>query len=207
MGKSVYSMVLDDEVVKCVDMAAAKTGESRSQFINRVIAKEVGFATSRQRLDDIIDAIDVCLATHEKIRMVRRQKAAVDFLSALNYKYSPRITYSVDLYPEEKRAKVTIALRTTSPELTALCSKFFGIISKLEESYFGKQLFGVEDGKVVRMMTLPKDVDTLEAARIITRYVNYFDKLMNDYISTKDEETKLNNLVADFEKYKDEIPL
>ena len=207
MGKSVYSMVLDDEVVRCVDIAAAKTGESRSQFINRVIAKEVGFATSRQRLDDIIDAIDVCLATHEKMRMVRRQKAAVDFLSALNYKYSPRVTYSVDLYPEEKKAKLTIALRTTSPELTALCANFFEIISKLEENSCNKRLFGVEDGKVVRIMTLPKDVDTLEAARIITRYVNYFDKLLNDFISTRDEKERLDNLIASFEGYKEEIPL
>ena len=207
MGKSVYSIVLDDEVVECVDLAAAKTGESRSQFINRVIAGEVGFATSRQRLDDIIEAIDLCLAKYEKIKMVRRQRAAVDFLSALNYKYSPRIIYSVDFYPGEKKAKLTIALRTTSIELAALFTEFFENITRLEQEHFQKRFFNVEDGKVVRIMTFPANVDTKEAARIITAYVNRFDKLMNEYISTKDETKRRNDLKANFSKYKDEIPL
>ena len=124
MGKSVYSVVLDDEVVKYADKAAAKTGESRSQFINRVIAKEVGFSTSRQKLDEVIDALGAAIATHEKIRMVRRQQSVVDFLSALNYKYSPRVTYSVELDPENARQGSKSLCAPLRPRFRAYATNF-----------------------------------------------------------------------------------
>lgn len=198
MGKSVYSVVLDDEVVKYADKAAAKTGESRSQFINRVIAKEVGFSTSRQKLDEVIDALDAAIATHEKIRMVRRQQSVVDFLSALNYKYSPRVTYSVELDPEKRAARLKIALRTTSPALSGICNEFFNTFAALEKGSKGKNLFFVEDGKLVRDFIVPSEAKGEEAAKLITDYVNCFDALLNAYIGNYPFGTADEKLVEDY---------
>ena len=41
MNKSVYSLVLSDEVVEAVDHAAYRAGMSRSAFINSVLPKNV----------------------------------------------------------------------------------------------------------------------------------------------------------------------
>lgn len=205
MAKSVYSVVLDDEVVRYLDLAAAKTGESRSQFINRVVAKEVGFSTYREKLDEVVTAINSFVAAHEKLRMVRRQKAAVDFLSALNYKYSPRVTYSVELFPDRRAAKLSVALRTTSPVLIELCGRFFKLIGALEEESLKRRTFVVEDGRLVRWLQIPDGADGVQAASCITDYVNYFDGLLNTYVAYPTEDERVNAVIDEFVRRKQNI--
>ena len=43
MAKTVYSLVLDDEVMKLVDKAARRGGLSRSAYINQALAENVGY--------------------------------------------------------------------------------------------------------------------------------------------------------------------
>ncbi|HBK02305.1 MAG TPA: hypothetical protein DDY77_04665 [Clostridiales bacterium] len=198
MGKSVYSVVLDDEVVRLVDKAAAKTGESRSLFINRVLAKEVGFSTSKQKLDKVVDALDTAISAHETIRMVRRQKSVVDFLGSLNYKYSPRVTYSVELDPEKRAARLKIALRTTSPELSNICAVFFDKFVSLEKGSESKNFFFVEDGKIIRDFTIPSKAGGEEIAKLITDYVDCFDALLNAYIGNYPFGNADEKLVEDY---------
>ena len=101
---------------------------------------------------------------------------------ALNYKYSPRVTYSVELDPEKRTARLKIALRTTSPELSSICNEFFNKFIALEKGTKGRNLFSVEDGKLVRDFVIPDEVNGGELAKFITDYVNCFDALLNAYI-------------------------
>ena len=57
MNKSVYSIVLSDDVVAQVDRLAYKAGTSRSAMINRILADYVSYVTPEQRLRDILDLI------------------------------------------------------------------------------------------------------------------------------------------------------
>ncbi|MBQ1203294.1 MAG: ribbon-helix-helix protein, CopG family, partial [Loktanella sp.] len=54
MNKSVYSIVLSDDVVAQVDRLAYKAGTSRSAMINRILADYVSYVTPEQRLRDIL---------------------------------------------------------------------------------------------------------------------------------------------------------
>ena len=56
MGKSVYSLVLSDEVVEAVDRAAYLAGMSRSAYINKILAQSVSYVTPEQRINDIFAA-------------------------------------------------------------------------------------------------------------------------------------------------------
>lgn len=53
MSKSVYSVVLMDDVVDAVDRLAYEAGTNRSNMINRILAEYVQLATPEQRMQDI----------------------------------------------------------------------------------------------------------------------------------------------------------
>ena len=54
MSKSVYSLVLSDDVVAAVDRAAYGLDTSRSNLINQLLADYVSFITPEKRRKDIL---------------------------------------------------------------------------------------------------------------------------------------------------------
>ena len=182
MSKSVYSMVLSDEVVSLIDREAFRRGISRSQMINEVLADFVGFSTEEQRINELIENLNGLLADANRLRVVRRQQSAIDFLSALNYKYSPRVTYSVDLFTGENYGELKIALRTTNPELISITNEFFNDFIGIENEAGGSAFFGVRDGKLIRRLDFSKLSSAKELADAISDFINTLDKLFNEYV-------------------------
>ena len=58
MAKTVYSIVLDDEVVRAVDALAGSQGLSRSAAINRILAQHVQMDTAEQRIQDVFAVLE-----------------------------------------------------------------------------------------------------------------------------------------------------
>ena len=182
MSKSVYSMVLSDEVVALIDREAFRRGASRSQMINEVLAEYVGYSTEERRISELIDNLNELLVGENRLRVVRRQQSAIDFLSALNYKYSPRVTYSVDLFTEKNYGELKIALRTTNPDLIAITAEFFNDYIETEREAGVKAVYGVRDGKLVRRLDFSRVETAKELADAISCYVNILDRLFNEYV-------------------------
>ena len=57
MNKSIYSLVLSDEVVEAVDALARGAGMSRSAMINRILAEKVAYVTPEMRLHGILESL------------------------------------------------------------------------------------------------------------------------------------------------------
>ena len=57
MNKSIYSLVLSDDVVDAVDALARTEGMSRSAMINRILAERVAYTTPEMRLRDILQSL------------------------------------------------------------------------------------------------------------------------------------------------------
>lgn len=53
MGKSVYSLVLMDDIVAAVDRLAYQQGTSRSNMVNRILAEYVQMDTPENRIRTI----------------------------------------------------------------------------------------------------------------------------------------------------------
>ncbi|HNZ41176.1 MAG TPA: hypothetical protein PKJ65_04740, partial [Clostridia bacterium] len=70
MGKSVYSLILNDEVIKKIDMLAYARRTSRSNYISEVLASHVSYTTPQQRIKDILDAARAFLEPYEKYAFV-----------------------------------------------------------------------------------------------------------------------------------------
>ena len=57
MKKSLYSLMLSDEVVREIDVAAHRLGTNRSALINRILAEYASVTTPEKRINDIFSSI------------------------------------------------------------------------------------------------------------------------------------------------------
>ena len=53
MKRSMYSLILSDDIVAAVDALAAQKGTSRSNYINQVLAKHVQCITPEQQYAEL----------------------------------------------------------------------------------------------------------------------------------------------------------
>ncbi len=186
MSKSIYSLVLSDELVEMVDAVAYKKGMNRSNFINSVLAEYVGFKTPQKRFEDIFRLLDDLIMNESRLRLENDKKdSRFLIVSALNYKYSPRITYAVDLtFSQESLGDLVISYRTQKEELCDLIDSFFARFIQLEKQAFGEEniRYRLKDGKLIRNLRpcLVFDADILSSN--IMAYINVIDKLLNYYI-------------------------
>ena len=99
MKKSVYSLVLSDDVVAQIDRLAYRQGANRSGFINQILAEYVSYVTPEQRIRDIFQRIGGAFSAYDGIRAEGVPTGSVMALqSALVYKYNPTVRYQVELY-------------------------------------------------------------------------------------------------------------
>ena len=61
MKKSVYSLVLSDDVVEAVDRAAYQNGLSRSAMVNQILADYVSYTTPEKRMREIFSQVESLL--------------------------------------------------------------------------------------------------------------------------------------------------
>lgn len=100
MSKSVYSVVLMDDVVDAVDRLAYEAGTNRSNMINRILAEYVQLATPEQRMQDIFSSIMDAVSGQNALQlMLNASDAMLSMRSAIHYKYNPSMRYVVELYP------------------------------------------------------------------------------------------------------------
>ena len=137
MGKSVYSLVLMDDIVAAVDRLAYQEGTSRSNMVNRILAEYVQMDTPENRIRTIFDAVNAVLGTQSALQpMMATGDAVVAMRSALQYKYNPSVRYVVELYTAGAAlGEMRAALRTQNPTLLLYLGQFYRLWDKLEDAY------------------------------------------------------------------------
>lgn len=187
MAKNIYSLVLNDEIIDMIDNVAYKNGVSRSTLINGILAEYVGYETAEKRIKSIFSAIDAIIMGERRMRLLEQNRdSSLSIISALNYKYSPRITYSVEFAPEgDTLGNLVISYRTSKAELISSIENFFATWIALEHGYLeNKPKYFVGDGKLKRSLRFfKKDVSAEDVANLIADYVRAVDKLLNAYIA------------------------
>ena len=100
MSKSMYSLILSDEIIERVDHMAKLRNLSRSGLINQILAQYVSVVTPEQQMKDMYELMQVHMQQlQDEFRFMMGQGSR-DFtaISALKYKYNPTIRYHVLLY-------------------------------------------------------------------------------------------------------------
>ena len=191
MSKSIYSLVLDDEVIALIDRLAYSEGSSRSALINRVLAERVGYSTHEMRTRDVLRRMEEMLESSVLPMLEGSGDTTLKLRSALSYKYNPTVKYTVALSREgasigELRAQV----RSRSDGFTLILLQFFRLWAKLEESYIGRTDISFEPGRLTRRLVPHLKDGSLAGEPLdgssIAAYVNAFDGAMKAFFDRAD---------------------
>ncbi|MBR1528907.1 MAG: hypothetical protein IJ642_06365 [Oscillospiraceae bacterium] len=190
MSKSIYSLVLSDEVVEKADALAYQMHTSRSNIINQLLAERLSCVTPEMKMQSVFSGME---SLKETFRMLEQTSAHIlSMQSQLNYKYKPTVQYSVDLFriPQDGQAgKLRIQLRTQNQALLLSLEDFFRLWVLLEQNYLNTNAeYQISPGKLERSVSNPAENEA-EFGRMLSAYVQRFDKYLRAWFSGISPET------------------
>ena len=194
MKKTLYSLVLNDEVVREVDALAHRMGTNRSNLINQILAEYVNYTTPEQRINEVLSAIEQLMApSRDLVPFFSPNSYSMSLKSSLEYKYRPTVKYEVELYrgAGEQIGELTVLFRTQSMALIQGMTDFFRLWKQIEDAHLrpmtgAKIDYALYEGKFVRSIAAPdKDCSTQELASALSDYITLFDKLLKGYLADR----------------------
>ena len=193
MGKTLYSLMLSEEVVNAVDILAHRTGLTRSALVNKILAEYVSLETPESMINNILRSMESILSPQtELIPFFAPNSKTMSVKSSLAYKYRPTVRYEVDLDPakQDSMGTLTVVFRTQSVSLINELTEFLRIWVRIENKLLspitGKILeCALYDGKFVRPLLMPdlSKVKSEDIAFELTEYINLFDSCLKAYLS------------------------
>lgn len=205
MNKSVYSIVLSDDVVAEIDRLAYREGTSRSNMINQILAQYVSYTTPEKRLSDIFSkAVELVESMDQLQVMLHPSDTHLALKSALRYKYNPTVKYSVELYKNsDALGELRVTMRTQSRDLIDCMNGFFTLWAAVERSFLAfDPPCSIGAGRYSRTLRRPETPQTGEAlGQAIIDYVETLDKCMKLYFAALPADSDPTRKIA--QTYKD----
>ena len=188
MKKSVYSLVLSDDVIAAVDRAAYQNGLSRSAMINRILAQAVSYTTPEQRMSEIFSQVERLLNGEVFQSLYQPSDSMMSLRSALAYKYNPNVRYSVELYPDRPgEGELRVSLRSQSSVLILYLGQFFRLWAKIEQAYVGGADCVIQDGKYARRLKLPARLSDREQGAVLAGYIRAMEQGLRAFFHSLDD--------------------
>lgn len=194
MKKTLYSLVLNDEVVREVDALAHRMGTNRSNLINQILAEYVNYTTPEQRINQVLSTIEELMSpSRDLVPFFSPNSYTMSLKSSLEYKYRPTVKYEVELYRGvgDSIGELTVLFRTQSMSLIQSMTEFFRLWKQVEDAHLrpltGQSIdYALYEGKFVRSIAAPsKDCTAQELATALSNYITLFDKLLKGYLADR----------------------
>lgn len=204
MKKSVYSLVLMDDVVAQVDRLAYTMHTNRSNMINQILAEYCSMMTPEKRMQSTLSQLERLLGQVGFQSLAEPSGTMLMVRSALNYKYNPSIRYRVELFRaiEPEFGQLQVQLRTQNRELIYYVNEFMILWAKLEQTYLNHPRSTVENGRFLRNLRYNPNFEKREEAigEAISSYVNHFDKGLKIYFDYLDRPAVAARLIEEVMK-------
>jgi hypothetical protein len=185
MNKSIYSLLLLDKVVEEIDKLAYGMNTSRSALVNRILADYVSCTTPEQRMQSIFEQIQSFFDESEIFQLLPQpSEAMMTMRTALSFKYSPSIRYSVELYRSRRPAAgiMRVAARTQYEALLYELGCFFGNWMEIETEYgVDESASAFSGGHYAREMYPSAELSETETADAIADYIRLLDGSVKTY--------------------------
>lgn len=192
MKKTLYSLMLDEQVIREVDAVAHSLGTNRSSLINQILAEYVNYTTPERRISDVLSAIEALMKpSRDLVPFFSQGSLSMSLKSSLEYKYRPTVKYEVALYKgyDGSIGELSVVFRTQSAALIQGMTDFFRLWKQIEDAHLRSMTgadidYALYDGKFVRSICAPeKDCSSQELAEALSDYITLFDKLMKGYLT------------------------
>ena len=137
MKKSMYSLMLSEQVVEAIDRLALEQNTNRSRLINEILADYLSLMTPEKHIADVFRSIESLFDRTELIAAHAMNDNTLSLKSSLVYRYRPTIRYEVELFrtPERNIGQLKVNFRTQSPDLIVGLTEFFRLWARLENTY------------------------------------------------------------------------
>ena len=201
MKKSVYSLVLMDDVVAQVDRLAYTMHTNRSNMINQILAEYCSMLTPEKRMQATLHQLEQLLGQIGFQSLSQPTGTMLMMRSALNYKYNPSVRYRVELFRtvEPEFGQLQVQLRTQNQELIYYVNEFMILWAKLEQKYLNHPRARVENGRFLRNLRYNPNFEKSEEAIgvAISVYVNHFDRALKYYFEYLDRPSVAERLAEE----------
>ena len=160
MNKSVYSLVLTDDVVAEIDRIAYENGTSRSNTVNQILAEYVSYDTPEKRIREVFSEVENLLTGSSRFQvMMQPSDSMFSLRSALAYKYNPTVRYSVELNRNLQPAigELRVSVRSQSSALRLYMLQFFKLWSRIEQNLVGHVECAMADDRYIRRLAVAED--------------------------------------------------
>jgi len=187
MNKSVYSLVLSDEIVQEIDRMAYETGASRSAMINQILAEYVRYTTPEKRMREVFSAIEHMLLGSVFEPQLQPSESMFSLRSALDYKYNPSVRYSVELYKNARPllGELRVSVRSQNSALVLAMLQFFKLWTRIENKYIGRVECAMEDGRYLRKLRITdENLSNEQIGEGIAAYINLLDSALKQYFES-----------------------
>ncbi len=193
MKKTLYSLMLSDDVVRAVDALAHRMGTNRSALVNQILAEYTDMVTPERQVQDIFRQIGEILGTDQDlVPFVAPNAMSMSMKSSLQYRYRPTVKYSVELYRDREGTlgELSVVFRTQSQELLDAMGQFFRLWKEVEDELVAPYHpapveYALYPGRFTRTLDLPgrRDYSSADIAGAISAYVRLFDRLMKGVLA------------------------
>lgn len=202
MDKSLYSLILSDEVISKIDTLAYAMRTSRSNYINEVLAGHVSYITPSQRIKDILEEAKAFLEPEGRYAFVEMSSNSyMDIRSALNYRYRPTIRYCIEMTGQAQGpfCRLKAQVRTQSKDLIIYIERFFMIWQAVEDKLMSDKsenmgLASYDNVCYTRSFFL-KDMDYIMSesgiGEAIAAYIVTLDNAINAYMDNIGDDKKI----------------
>lgn len=210
MNKSVYSIVLSDEVVREIDKLAYKLNTNRSGMINEILADYLSVVTPESRIKQVLRSLENAIGkSGASFKILPTSTAStLSVKSALTYKYNPVIKYSVALYKNRKNrfGSIKAGIRTQNESLISVMNEFFMIFYKIENKFIefpDSPYHEISGGKMTRAFRVGSDfgIDDKLMGVCISSYISNLDKMIKYYFDNENNPYLINNLEKMYKDY------
>lgn len=192
MNKSVYSLVLTDDVVAEIDRIAYENGTSRSNTVNQILAEYVSYDTPEKRIREVFSEVENLLTGSSRFQvMMQPSDSMLSLRSALAYKYNPTVRYSVELNRNLQPAigELRVSVRSQSSALRLYMLQFFKLWSRIEQNLVGHVECAMADDRYIRRLAVAEDrkLDNEALGQAIAEYIRLFDTALKLFFNNLDQ--------------------
>lgn len=211
MDKSMYSLILLDEVVQKVDQAAYRQGMSRSAMVNQILADYVSYMTPQRRIESIFQQLSETVEGGGLLQVQQTSGSMLMLRSALNYRYNPTIRYSVEFGTEAGGyfCRFKAVTRTQSDVLLQHLTLFYQLWCRVEGQMLQGQANGdlscqINGGSFSRRLMVEQEEglpDSHQLGRAIGRYIRLFDKALKLSFATEGDQKSIYEKITNLYKH------
>lgn len=186
MEKSVYSLVLADEIVLAIDGVASSRGMSRSNLVNHILAEYVSMVTPETRNNRVLDSLKNA-ALISGMRVDSRSMAALTMKTALCYKYNPALAYTVEMQNTgEYLGSLRLSLRSQNQAVLSYFADFIHLWTQLETQYLpqppAQKMEEKKYSRAFRRLPIEEEV-----GQAVAHYVDLLNSCMKTFFQNVDQ--------------------